>query len=63
MSQHKQLDALTYSQECLKVLQAYRSGYITAREQQEEFALLRMMFGLQDVASLHVGEQQTSQGQ
>ena len=58
MSQHRQLDAWTYSQECFKVLQAYRLGHITAQEQQEEFALLRMMFGLQGVEPLPVGEQQ-----
>lgn len=64
MSQHRKLDAWTYSQECFKVLQAYRLGHITSQEQQEEFALLRMMmFGLQGLESLYIGGQQDRHSQ
>ena len=61
MLQHRRLDAWTYSQECFKVLQAYRSGHITAHEQQEEFALLRMLFGLPVSEPLLFSESQDSQ--
>ena len=60
MSEYRRLDAWTYSQQCFKVLEAYRTGHITANEQQEEFALLRVMFGLQSIEPLYI-EQQESQ--